>query len=62
MNNKVTERAMRLQVGTIDQRMIRAAEAMDSECTHLGMSTSMYVTHLKKLDPVVRKRKRDDLL
>ena len=62
LNYKVTERAMRLQVRTIDQRMIRAAEAMDNERTHLGMSTAMFVTHLKKLDPVVKKNKRDDVL
>ena len=61
LNNKVTERAMRLQVGTINQRMICAAEVMDDEHTHLGMSTSMYVTYLKKLDPVVKNRKRDVL-
>ena len=61
LNNKLTEKAMRLHVGSIGQRMIRAAESMDDKGTHLGMSTSMYVTHLKEMDPVVKKQKRDVL-
>ena len=60
LNNRVKDRAMRLNIGTIEQRMIRAAETMDMERLNLGMSTAMYITHLKKIDPVVKKRKRND--
>ena len=59
-NNKVKERAIRLNIRTIKQRMSRVAETMDEERLHLGQSTSQYVTHLKKHDPVVKERKRSD--
>ena len=58
LNNKVKERTMRLNIGTIEQRMLRAAETMDEERLHLGQSTAGYVSHLKKHDTVVKKRKR----
>ena len=59
-NNKVKERAIRLNIRTIKQRMSRVAETMDEERLHLGQSTSQYVTHLKKHDPVAKERKRSD--
>lgn len=40
--------------------MMLAAEGMDAERVHFGQSAAWYVSHLKKYNPVVKKRKRGD--
>ena len=56
----VKGRAMRLHIGTIEERMERAADDMDLERNGQAMSMAQYLTYLKKHDPTVKKRKRDD--
>ena len=56
----IRARAMRMNLGTMAVRMIRAADNMDIERLAKGISMSMYLTFLKKHDPKVKKRKRND--
>ena len=60
LHGVIQARAMRLNLGTMAVRMIRAADNMDIERLSKGMSMAMYIAFLKKHDPNVKKRKRND--